>query len=92
MRNWPNSDFLGYFPQHVSEVFAKSGRTGLEWVGPEKKSPGTGRDAGLKKGPDEQGSADFGYSIVPEHQGKGYATEIARAIVEWALRRKDFPG
>lgn len=46
-------------------------------------------DAGLKEEPDEQGSADLGYSIVPEYQGKGYAVEIARAVVEWALRRKE---
>ncbi|MBA4601674.1 GNAT family N-acetyltransferase [Thermoactinomyces mirandus] len=43
----------------------------------------------MKEGPDEQGSADLGYSIVPEHQGKGYATEIARAVQSGCWKKPD---
>ena len=35
---------------------------------------------GFKGGPDEEGTVEIGYSILPEHQRQGYATE---AVVEW---------
>ncbi|WP_186577121.1 GNAT family N-acetyltransferase [Aquibacillus kalidii] len=46
-------------------------------------------DMGFKGGPDEKGEMDIGYSIVPSYQGKGYATEMAIAMVEWGLRQPD---
>ena len=35
--------------------------------------------------PDEQGSVEIGYSILPEWQGQGYATELAGGLVEHVL-------
>ena len=29
---------------------------------------------------------EIAYGIVPEHQGRGYATELARALVGYALQ------
>ncbi|MEP7003444.1 MAG: GNAT family N-acetyltransferase [Chloroflexota bacterium] len=29
-------------------------------------------------------AAEFGYTVFPEHRGKGYATEVARSMMEWA--------
>jgi RimJ/RimL family protein N-acetyltransferase len=38
------------------------------------------------KGPaDEKGMVEIAYGIVPEHQGRGYATEVAQALVAFAL-------
>jgi [ribosomal protein S5]-alanine N-acetyltransferase len=34
--------------------------------------------------PDFEGSVEVAYSIAPAYQGKGYATEAARALVEFA--------
>ncbi len=31
------------------------------------------------------------YQLLPEARGKGYATEVARAVTEWALRDYDIP-
>lgn len=42
-------------------------------------------DMGFKGGPNEEGIIDIGYSIVPNYQGKGYATEMGKAMVEWGL-------
>jgi RimJ/RimL family protein N-acetyltransferase len=36
-------------------------------------------------GPPEQGAVQIGYSVLPEYQRQGYATEIVRALVRWAL-------
>lgn len=39
---------------------------------------------GLKGPPDEQGIVEIGYSVLPEFQGQGLATEMVTAIVKWA--------
>ena len=36
--------------------------------------------------PDNNGAVEFGYSIAPEYQGKGYATEAARALIDFATK------
>jgi len=35
-------------------------------------------------GPPQEGQVSFGYSILPQFQGSGLATEMARALVQWA--------
>ena len=43
-------------------------------------------DMGFKKGgPNEESIIDIGYSVVPSYQGKGYATEMGKAMVGWGL-------
>ena len=39
------------------------------------------------KGRNDDGSVEIGYGILPEHQGRGYATEAVDATVSWALRQ-----
>ncbi len=43
-------------------------------------------DIGFMGGPDEQGSIEIGYSIVPEYRNQGYATEMVGVLLEWATR------
>jgi len=42
---------------------------------------------GFKGPPDEQGIVEIGYSVLPEFQGQGLATEMVTAIVKWAKRQ-----
>ena len=35
--------------------------------------------------PSDDGTVETGYSILEEHQGNGYGTELVRALVRWAL-------
>jgi RimJ/RimL family protein N-acetyltransferase len=43
--------------------------------------------AGGFKGPaGEDGAVEIAYGIVPQYQGRGYATEVAAALVEFALK------
>ena len=37
------------------------------------------------KGRNDDGSVEIGYGILPEYQGRGYATEAVEAMVSWAL-------
>jgi RimJ/RimL family protein N-acetyltransferase len=41
---------------------------------------------GFKGAPDETRTDEIGYGIDAEHRGKGYATEAAQALVEYAVR------
>jgi ribosomal-protein-alanine N-acetyltransferase len=50
--------------------------------------PGSGSvigSGGFKGPPDSAGMVEIAYGIVPEFQGRGYATEVARALVGYAL-------
>ena len=40
---------------------------------------------GFKGPPDADGMAEIAYGVNPRHQGKGYATEAAAALVSYAL-------
>ena len=37
------------------------------------------------KGPPRDGVVEVGYSVLPEFQGRGYATEMACGLTRWAL-------
>lgn len=41
---------------------------------------------GFKSPPDELGTVEIGYDIIPTYQGQGYATEMARGLIEWGFR------
>jgi len=36
-------------------------------------------------GPPRDGAAKMGYAVLPQFQRRGYATEIVRALVSWAI-------
>jgi RimJ/RimL family protein N-acetyltransferase len=40
--------------------------------------------AGFKGPPDEDGVVEIAYGIVPSHEGRGLATEVAAALVDFA--------
>jgi RimJ/RimL family protein N-acetyltransferase len=47
-----------------------------------------GRVAGsinLKGPPGDRGDVEIGWGLIPEAQGRGLATEAARAVIEWAF-------
>lgn len=44
---------------------------------------------GFKGPPDKQGMVEIGYSVLPEFQRQGLATEMVAGIVRWAKRRSE---
>jgi len=42
---------------------------------------------GFKGPPDERGMVEVGYSILPEFEGQGLATEMVAGIVQWAKQQ-----
>ena len=37
------------------------------------------------KGPPQDGAVEIGYSVLSRFQGQGYATEMVRALIDWAF-------
>ncbi len=55
-----------------------------------KENPGTLiGTCGCKGKPSSDGTVEIGYSVLPEYQRKGYATEAARALVDRAFEHSD---
>jgi RimJ/RimL family protein N-acetyltransferase len=51
----------------------------------ERESNSVIGSTGFKGPPDENGLVEIGYAIVPRYQRRGYATEVAAALVAFAL-------
>lgn len=81
---WPLDVYKQFFSYKI-ERFRKYPHEN-EWEGViiDKKEQLIVGDMGFKGGPNEEGIIDLGYSIVPSYQGRGYATEMGKAMVEWA--------
>ena len=87
VEGWPNADEVGLFAWLVGAV--KHDPTLVEWGqvvlihNTDRALIGT---AGFKGAPDETGTVEFGYGVVPTYQLQGYATEAVAALLAWAFK------
>nr|BBH87406.1 N-acetyltransferase [Thermosporothrix sp. COM3] len=87
--HWPEPDFREALPFFIGLM--EQDASGAIWDGiiihtADQQVIG---DMGFKGGPDEQGQIEIGYSILPEYRQRGYATEMAQALMDWAFRHLD---
>ncbi len=82
---WPLEVYKNLFPYKI-ERFRKVPSEN-EWEGliVDKTNNRIVGDMGFKGGPNEEGVIDLGYSIIPSSRGKGFATEMGKAMVAWGL-------
>ena len=85
--DWPNPDYAEILPMIVEGL--RNDPPGAERIrlivhATDRTVIG---DIGIIEPPDEDGNVEFGYSIVPDYRGQGYATEAARAMIEWAFEQ-----
>ena len=57
------------------------------WVIIERDTATVIGDIGFHGPPNETGTVEIGYRVILDRRGRGYATEAAVAIVDWALSR-----
>ena len=87
--DWPEPDFAGFLPV-LRRALRKDPACG-EWFGiiihtADRTVVG---DMGFHGPPDEEGMVEIGYSILPAFRRRGYAFEMARALIGWALARPE---
>jgi ribosomal-protein-alanine N-acetyltransferase len=83
---WPGADMLEALP-HFIEVMQQD-PAGLVWDGIiiHKADRVAIGGIGFHGPPDAAGMVEIGYNIIPAYEGQGYATEMARRVIEWALQ------
>ena len=85
---WPPGEYDRGAMEYFRDKLRAGGETVAGWYGwyairrPDADAPATLIGVGGYVGPpDEHGAVEIGYSIVPEWQGAGYASELAAALV-----------
>jgi [ribosomal protein S5]-alanine N-acetyltransferase len=84
--SWPGPDMTEALPFFIEAM--EQDPTGLVWDGIiiHKADQIAIGSIGFKGGPDKSGMVEIGYSIIPEYQGHGYATEMAHRLITWAFQ------
>ena len=83
--SWPGPDLVEALPFFIKMM--EKDPEGLIWDGIiiHKADRVAIGGIGFHGGPDEAGMVEIGYNIIPEYQGRGYATEMARSIIDQAF-------
>ncbi len=89
--NWPPElmrDALPFFQEQLARHPDLVGWLSWYWVRREAEALLIGC-GGFKGAPRPEGTAEIGYSVLPQFQGQNYATEAVGGLVSWAFRRKE---
>ena len=82
---WPQADLLDVLPLHAA-LGPNDARFGV-WVIIECETQTVVGDIGFVGPPGADSTVEIGYSVIPDRRRRGYATEAAHALVDWALRQ-----
>lgn len=90
--NWPPETLADALPLFLSWIEAAPDRIG--WFG--WYAIATNEDltmpvmvaSGGFFGPPQNGTVEIGYSVLPQFQSRGYATELVGSLVRWALEQE----
>jgi RimJ/RimL family protein N-acetyltransferase len=85
--NWPPENTIDALPLFLEWLTAAPQHSG--WFGwyalAQEENATTLVAAGGFLGPPQDGEICFGYSVLPQFEGRGYASELAAGLVRWAL-------
>jgi ribosomal-protein-alanine N-acetyltransferase len=82
---WPEPNLLGLL--RLRPPVSPAAEAFGVWVMIESAARVVVGDIGFKGPPDEAGAIEMGYSVTPDRRRRGYATEAAGALAQWALRQ-----
>jgi ribosomal-protein-alanine N-acetyltransferase len=83
---WPQADLLDVLPMQAAAL-PQAERFGI-WLIVERQTNTVVGDVGFM-GPPADGRVEVGFSVIPDRRRRGYATEAARSIVDWALSQPE---
>jgi len=83
---WPGNDLLEVLPFFMKQTEQDPARRVWDVVVIHKADQIAIGGIGFHGPPDGTGMVEIGYNIIPEYEGQGYATEMARGIIAWALQ------
>jgi ribosomal-protein-alanine N-acetyltransferase len=83
---WPGADMLEALPHFIEAM--EQDPLGRVWDGIilHKADRVAIGGIGFHGPPDEAGMVEIGYNIIPAYEGQGYATEMARRVIDWAFQ------
>jgi RimJ/RimL family protein N-acetyltransferase len=91
--NWPPETAADALPLFLSWLEAAPDRVGwFGWYAIAADSPSSMPilvASGGFLGPPQQGIVQIGYSVLPQFQGRGYATELVAGLIRWAMRQPE---
>jgi ribosomal-protein-alanine N-acetyltransferase len=79
---WPQTDLLDVLPMQAAAEPAAE-RFGI-WLIIERDTNTVVGDIGFM-GPPDGGLVEIGFSVIPDRRRRGYATEAARCLIDWAF-------
>jgi RimJ/RimL family protein N-acetyltransferase len=89
--NWPSGEYDTDAMAFFLSCFESGGELAQGWYGwyainidPVSRERSLVGSGGYFGPPDDNGVVEIGYSVLPEWQGRGYATEIVNALVTHA--------
>ncbi|HWV38591.1 MAG TPA: GNAT family N-acetyltransferase [Vulgatibacter sp.] len=83
--SWPSADLREILLGYADAVEADPSMLGWGlWLVLDGRGRNLVGDVGFKGPPDDHGSIEIGYGIVPPYRGKGLATEAVRGLLAWA--------
>jgi ribosomal-protein-alanine N-acetyltransferase len=84
---WPHPGLLSLVHRQAN-ASADTERFGI-WVMIERNRGSVIGDIGFHGPPDDAGTIEIGYSVIPDRRRHGFATEAANALIAWALSQDD---
>jgi ribosomal-protein-alanine N-acetyltransferase len=83
---WPDEELDGLLSLYADWVRGDPSVVGYgPWVIVDRDAKAVVGSAGFVGKPNDEGSVELGFGVHPTHRNRGYASEAARALVEWAL-------
>jgi len=86
--DWPGPNFSAYLPL----LLANPARGRWNWLVIHPEDRLIVGDSGFHGPPDTAGVVELGYIFAAAYRGRGYATESARALLDWACVQPEVHG
>ena len=87
--DWPAQDLAEFLPLYAQQLEADPSLLGWGiWLMIHATERVVIGDVGFKGKPDYEGTVEIGYSVIPAYRNRGFASEAAQALVNWAFTQQ----